>query len=345
MRYTTKILATTALMSGLMCGAAFASSWQFKLVDTIPLPSKAGHGDMVRYDSSNGMIYVSMPEGGAVIDTRTNKIAHVFPKLHAPNDMAFDNDYIYWTDVPGAGKQDYIVVISKKTWQVVNRVKTVGTTPDGLQIDPATHRLYSVMDDNNWVDAWDTSNGADPKFVAKYMLYPPSPPGAGPDVAALAPSINRYFQSDDAWELALDPATGKILYKVDYHIPVTKKGGTKDGYYDPNTKVFWLGTTTSKAGMLLVNPSNLEVMHRLPESGEVDQVAADPGLGLLYAFESPAKGFGVFDLNAEKYITFVKYGTSVTHTGDVDTASHDIYILAGKDNGKAAMLVYKPEKE
>ena len=45
-----------------------------------------GHGDIVTYDPTNQMVYVSMKDDGlAVIDTRTQKVVHVFKDIPNPN--------------------------------------------------------------------------------------------------------------------------------------------------------------------------------------------------------------------------------------------------------------------
>src|ERR1700739_1696148 len=118
-----KQLAGIALMSGLMSGTAFAANYDFKLVAKIPLPTQPGHGDWVAFDPSNQDVYVSLKGSGmAVVDTRTNQVIHYFDAIPSPNTMAFDNDYIYETaaEGPGANKTNQIVVIDKKTWQVVD---------------------------------------------------------------------------------------------------------------------------------------------------------------------------------------------------------------------------------
>src|SRR5690348_7995589 len=123
------LLAGTALLTGALAAPAIANTWQFKKVATITLPGPKGHGDLVAFDSSNKMVYVSMPNGGAVIDTRTNKVVADFKNIPSPNGVTFDSNYVYWTaaEGAGAGKTNGVVVIDKKTWKEVDRVTTKGT--------------------------------------------------------------------------------------------------------------------------------------------------------------------------------------------------------------------------
>ena len=340
MRQTRRILAGAALLSGLMMGAAFANTYHFKLADKIALPTKPGHGDWVAYDPGNHDVYVSLHGSGmAVVDTKTNKVIADIKDIAAPNTMSFDNDYIYETaaEGPGAGKKNQIVVIDKKTWKVVDRVNTAGTSPDGTFIDKANNRLYVVMDDDNSIDIYST--GAHPKFIKKLALYPANSK-EGPDVANLY--NGTIYATDDAWVVQVNPNTGALGNKVNYHVKLTKFGGTKDMFLDRVHNRLWVATTTG--GVLIVNPKTLSVEKRLKESSKTgaDAVAWDKKLGLVYVFEGGLPGFDVYSINKMTHVATVKTGSKKpTHSGAVDPATHKIYAYAG---GDAALYVYNPEK-
>ncbi len=341
-----KILASAAVVSGLMAGTALASGYTFKLVHKIPLPTKRGHGDWVAYDPGNHDVYVSLINGMAVVSTKTNKVIHFFSgkEIPAPNTMTYDANYIYETaaEGPGPGKVNQIVVISKKTWHVVDHVNTVGTSPDGVFIDRENHKLYVVSDDDNWIDVYTAT--AHPQFITKYALYPEKPV-SGPDVANLYG--NTIFATDDCWVLKLNANTGAIEDKMNYECKLNKFGGTKDMFRE-NDDTLWVATTDGvqpngeKAGMLIVNPATLAVEKQLPETSGVDAVAWDRGLGLVYAFEGGVPGFDVYSINDMKRIATVKTGTAKpTHSGAVDPETHMIYAYAG---GDASLDVYEPVK-
>ncbi|MDE2227864.1 MAG: hypothetical protein KGL11_02335 [Alphaproteobacteria bacterium] len=332
-----KVLVSAALLSGLAIGTSFAGTpYTFKLVTKIPLPTKPGHGDWVAFDPSNQNVYVSLKDHGmAVIDTKTNKVVHAFQDIKAPNTMSFDKNYVYETaaEGSGAGKVNQIVVINKHDWKIVSRVATKGTSPDGTFIDPANKRLYVASDDNNWIEEYTT--GAHPKFVAKYPLDPAKPEN-GPDVAAL---INgTIYATDDSDVETLDPNTGKISKVADYQLKQNKFGGTKGMFWDAGHQAIWVGTTNHV--IYIVDPKSLLIEKPLPETAGADAVVDDPGLGLAYAFESGIPGFDVYSIKDEKYLTTVKAGPKgPTHSGAVDTDTHNVYAYAG---GAAAIYVYKP---
>lgn len=334
----TKLLAGTALLSGLMMGTSYAatSPYTFKLVTKIPLPTKPGHGDWVAFDPSNQDIYVSLKDHGmAVIDTKTNKVAHTITDIQAPNTMTFDKDYVYETAAEGAGsgKVNQLVVIDKHDWKVVDRVTTKGTSPDGTFIDSANHRVYVVSDDNNWVEVY--SEEAHPKFIAKYPLQPAKPEN-GPDVAAL---INgTIYATDDADVETVNPKDGEVSHVADYMLKQSKTGGTKGMFWDAEHKAIWVGTTNHV--LLIIDPKTLLIDKPLAETAGADEVSDDPGLGLAYAFESGIPGFDVYSIKDEKYLTPVRVGIKgPTHSGTADPITHNVYVYVGP---AASLYVYEP---
>lgn len=340
MRGLSKALLGAALVSSFAIGPTFASTpYTFKLVTKIALPTKPGHGDWVAYDPSNHDVYVSLKDQGmAVVDTKTNKVVHVLQDIKAPNTMVFDKDYIYETaaEGSGAGKVNQVVTISKHSWKIVSRVTTKGTSPDGTFIDPANKRLYVASDDNNWIEAYTT--GAHPKFVAKYPLEPAKPEN-GPDVASLF--NGTIYATDDSDVETINPNSGKIGTVANYMLKQSKFGGTKGMIWDPDHNAIWVGTTNHV--IYIVDPKTLLIEKPLPETAGADAVMADPGLGLVYAFQSGAEGFDVYSMKDEKYLTTVSIGMKgPTHSGAVDTDTHDVYLYAGP---AAAMYVYKPEAQ
>src|SRR5690348_9692958 len=118
-----KVLLSAAMVSGLAIGtSAAATPYTFKLVATIHLQGPKGHGDITEYDPTNGMLYVSMAKDGFdIVDTKTNKVVtYIHGNLPTPNGEDYDANYVYWA-VPG--KANELVVVDKKTWKVVDRIK------------------------------------------------------------------------------------------------------------------------------------------------------------------------------------------------------------------------------
>lgn len=332
------LLTSTAVLAA----PAMATGYKFEKVGTIELQGQKGHGDIVTFDRSNGMVYVSMPQGLDVIDTKTNKVVQFIQNVPSPNGNDYDSKYVYVAagDGAGQGKVNAIVVIDKKTWKEVGRISTKGTSPDGVQVDRKTHTVYVESDDNNWVEKYKA--GAQPVFEAKWPLYPANPK-AGPDVGTFVGSLHALYVPDDMWFEKLDTGSGAVVAKIDTAIPLAKHGGTKASIYDSKTGLIWGGTTDAPSGMIVYRASDLQIVKRLPTHGGIDAVAFDPGLGLVYAWGGgDRKGFDVYDVKTMTPVAFVSTGIGNTHSGDVDTKTHEVYTYAGDG---AVVDVFKPVKE
>lgn len=354
-------LAVALIASAALAGTpALAAELKYEKVATIYLPTENGHGDIVTYDRSNGMVYVSLKDDGlAVIDTKTNTVAHTIKDISQPNGNDWDADHVYVAAAQGDPQgqngcpagcgfghvTNEIVVISKKTWEIVGRVPTQGTTPDWVGVDREHGMLYVDSDDRNFMEAYST--GDHPQLKGVWHLYPrninhwwlDTADYTGPDVAWIGRGGREIFQSVDQYVEVIDTATGNVKRHADTGVELTKKGGTKGQWLDEKNNRLWVASTTKKPGVLVLNPDTLEVIKTIPETGGVDQLVADPGLGLVYAFVSSPGGFDVYDANTMEHAAWVPTHVKTTHTGDVDTSTHLVYVYEGD---RAAIGVYKP---
>lgn len=337
--------------------ALAAQDYHYVKLAEIYLPCPTGHGDWVAYDPSNRMVYVSMKNDGmAVIDTRTNTVAHVFTDVPQPNGMAFNADYVYVTAAEGLpqgmnggtagtgfGTRNEIVVIDKHSWKEVDRFDTwpLGTTPDVAGV--ANGRLYVAMDDNTVLDVWTAT--AHPQFIGQWQLYPQNTNHwwlnttdyTGPDAFSFSPDGSKIYQAVDQYEEIVNAQTGAVERYFQYDIELTSKGGTKGSVVDPKTGYVWIATSTAKPGLLIAKPDTLELVKSIPEPAGTDELAFDPGLRLFYTFGG--KGFGVFNADTMEAITSVSTGVGTTHTGDVDRVTHAVYAYEGD---RAAVGVFCP---
>jgi outer membrane protein OmpA-like peptidoglycan-associated protein len=341
--------------AALLAVPALAQEYHYVKVAEIHLPTPNGHGDIVTFDPTNQMVYVSMKDDGmAVVDSRTQKLVHVFKDIPDPNANYFDDNYVYVDAAEGLpqgmsganngtgfGTVNQLVVIDKHTWQITDRVDTPDTTPDGIVV--GNGKVYVVSDDNNTVMVY--SAGAHPQLLAKWNLYPQNinhwwlntADSTGPDVAWLSTARHKYYQSDQAYEEVLNSDTGEILAHVDTGVELTSKGGTKGSWLDEKTNTLWLATTTKKGGLLLLNGDTLQEIKRLPASSGKDELSVDDKLGIVYTFGG--KGFDAYDIRTEKHLAYVNTGVGVTHSGDVSNVTHAVYAYEGK---RASLGVFCP---
>ncbi len=307
-----------------------AASLQFSLVAKIALPGKGGHGDWVTYDPDTKDVYVALHESGvAIVDTVARKVVADVEPVKGPNGIAYDAGYVY----AAAGDSNELVVISKGDWKIAGRVKTKGTSPDGVWV-PSLGTVVVASDDNNWLEVY--SGGATPHLIRTIDLLP-AHPKSGPDVGVYVSSKRLLYMPDDSLVEAVDVNTGKITRWVDTQVPLAKTGGTKNMSYDPKTNRLWVGTTAKK--VLVLDADTLKVVGSTPARAAIDQVSWDPELRLIYTFEGSANGFEVFNADTMEAVAYVDTGSGNTHTGDVDPRTHLVYPYEGDAN---VVGVYAP---
>jgi hypothetical protein len=322
-----------------------ATLYGYGVVTTIPLNTVSpGHGDWVDFDPGTNDIYLSehTPDV-AVISTTTNslvttivisnesaaQILSLWPPLLGNgilNGIAHDSNYLY---VTAGGSLNELVVISKSNWQIVDRVKTNGTTPDGVWVDTTRSIVVLASDDMNQLEVY--TEGASPQLKAIWPLLPTTFI-SGPDVGVLVPSKGVLYWPDDALVERLNLDTGKVMNWVNasqtvYTLPLTATGGTKNMFYDAQTNRLWVATTSHK--IFILDADTLATIGWAPTTAGADEVSVDPGMRLLYSFSSSARGFDVFDLDTMQPVASVDTLSVNTHTGIVNPTTHYVYAYEG----------------
>lgn len=319
----------------------------YGVVTTIPLNTVSpGHGDWVDFDPGTNDVYLTEHVPAvAVISTTTNSLVTTItisnatpppPLLHNGilNGIAHDSNYLYVSAAGSSSNPDEIVVISKSNWQIVDRVKTNGTTPDGIWVDTTRSIVIVASDDNNWLEVY--TEGASPQLKAIWPLLPATPI-TGPDVGVLVPSKGVLYQADDALVEMVNVDTGKVTNSVNTTVPLTALGGTKNMFYDAQTNRLWVATTGHK--ILIMDADTLATVGWAPTTAGADEVQADLGMRLLYVFEGSARGFDVFDLDTMQPVASTDTGSGNSHTGTVNPTTHYVYVYEG-NNDKVG--VYTP---
>ena len=349
------LLGALMASAALVAVPALAQEYHYVKVAEIHLPTPNGHGDIVTFDPTNQMVYVSLKDDGmSIVDSRTQKVVKTIKDIPNPNANYFDDNYVYVVAAEGLpqtmsganngtgfGTRNELVTIDKHTWQVTSRVDVPYTSPDG--VIAGAGKIYIVSDDNNKIMVYST--GATPQYVGSWDLYPQNInhwwldtiDSSGPDVSWLSTARHRLYQSDQSYMETFDTNTGQMLTAVDTGVEVTGKGGTKGSWLDEKTNLLWVATTTKAGGLLVLDGDTLKEVKRLPASSGKDQVSVDDKLGIVYTFGG--KGFDAYDVKAQKHIAYVNTGVGTTHSGDVSNVTHAVYAYEGK---RAALGVYCP---
>jgi len=76
----------TGVLAATLIAPAMADEYQFQKVATIELPGGKGHGDIVTFDTSSQLLYVSMPNDGlCIVDARSNEVVKYIQNVPSPN--------------------------------------------------------------------------------------------------------------------------------------------------------------------------------------------------------------------------------------------------------------------
>jgi len=310
-------------------------SLSYTKVNQILLPGTGGHGDWVTYDSDNGYVYLGHHGSDViVINTENNSIIADINGIPKPNGIAYDSNYLYVTSAAG----NFIAVISKSNWSLIDTVGTSGTTPDGIWYSQHYGRVYVASDDANHVESY--SAGPNPKFLDIYPLLPLNPQ-SGPDVGVLVDSKNALYMPDDNLVLSLDLTSGQITNQLNTNLTIGVEGATKNMIYDNLTNRLWVATTNNQTWVL--NADTLKRIAILSATAPDDQMAFDPAMRLMYTFGGT--GFDVYDANTLQHITFVDTSSPITHTGTVDTVNHEVYAYEGQANVVGVYALIVPTSE
>lgn len=317
-------------IAALAAGSGEGRGYTFGLIAKIPLPGTGGHGDWVTYDPVTNAVYVALHKSGvAVINAEAQEVWADVEPIAGPNGIAYSPRYVY----AAAGDSNELVVVSKASWKIVDRVKTKGKSPNGVWVDLGRGEVLVASDDDNWIEVY--NGGAYPRLRRVIPLLP-TKPKSGPDVGTLVAG-RGLFMPDDALVERVDLTRGKVLSWVDTHVRLTKLGGTKNMIYDPVRNHLWVGTTGK--WVLVLDARTLHVVGRAPTHGGTDEVAFDPGLRLVYTFEGQAKGFDAFNADTLAQVAYVNTGSGNTHTGTVNPVTHYVYAYEGDAN---VVGVYSP---
>lgn len=327
----------------MISGPAMAAQISYHKIASIALPASPNSGDVVAYDPGNHYIYTAYGAGGlAVIDATTNKLVADVKGIQKPNGLDFNADYVFVAD----GKANALLVISKKTWKVVDSISTVATdktatTPDGVVVDNANNQVFVTIDDNNTVQVY--SDQAPFKLLHVINLNTVVPNASidnvGPDLSSLSNGV--FYESDGIYLLSYNAKTLQNIGKIDTGLQLKLSNGklaTHAGLKqstEVNGKVFVGGDGAPPNEIRVFNPTLTHQYAPIMVPGNSDALVSDSNNGMVYGFVGGLPGGGgfiVIDSKTDAIVASVTTGGHA-HTGAVDTANGDVYVL---HNGSAA---------
>ena len=292
----------------------------YKLLTTISLPgSVGGHGDIVTYDPTTNLVWLSQsPDHNVVaIDAATNTVRGVVPGLNNPNGIALTPQDAFLSD---AGN-NVDVIVDKNTFEQVGSVAATGAEPDGTTYVPSTGQVYVASDAANVEDALNTTA---PFAQTASFALPPDPSPDGPDVSLYVPSTDLLYQPDQGQIDVIDPHTNAIVNQF----PLLASGDTKPPVYDPVTNHLLVGTTNNQ--MLVVNATTGQLVSTIAISGSVDETTIDVGARLAFVGDK-AGVIDVINLDTSTLVGDLPAESGV-HTLAVNPNDHEVYVYENNSN-------------
>jgi DNA-binding beta-propeller fold protein YncE len=298
----------------------------YKLVKTIDLPGKGGHGDWVTFDPETRTAWIvqSPDHNVVVIDADKLVVKAVIGGIEDGNGIAVSDKYAFVADA-SANK---LVVIDKHSFKQIASIDTGGKKSDGVAIDSKSGNVYVANDDSNTETVF---AGEAPFTRVGDIALRPQPAKDGPDVNLYVPDLDRIFQPVDNVVDVIDPNSAKVVAVWDFNL----KKAAKPMVYDSQARHLIIGSRDKK--MLIVDPDG-KLISSIPfEGGDIDQIAVDVAARRVFIGDKIGSA-EVVDLNTRQVVDHLKTEKN-SHTLSVDPATHRIFVYLDSSN---KVDVYEP---
>ena len=181
---------------------AHAAAPELKEIDRIHVGG-AARWDYVTLDSTGHRLYVSHATQTEVIDTATNEVIGTIAETNGVHGIAIARDL--GLGFTSDGKANTVTVFDLETLKTRSTI-AVGSNPDAILYDPASHRVMTFNGKSQDVTLIDAAQGT---VVATV------PVGGKPEFAQIGAAGQVWFNVEDTNEMAvLDPAAGKLVRRV-----------------------------------------------------------------------------------------------------------------------------------
>ena len=182
--------------------AASAAPPALKEVARIAIPGET-RWDYLTVDSAAHRLYVSHGTATEVIDTATNQRIGTIADTAGVHGIAIASDL--GKGFISDGRDNAITVFDLKTLKTTATVR-VGTNPDAILYDPASHLVMTFNGKSEDVTIVDAARG---------VVVASVPAGGKPEFAQLGANGQVWFNVEDTNELAvLDPKSAKVVRRI-----------------------------------------------------------------------------------------------------------------------------------
>lgn len=273
-----------------------------------------GGWDYLFMDSAARRLYVSHATHVVVIDADTFKPVGDIPNTNGVHGIAIAADL--GRGFTSNGRDGAVTIFDVKTLKVLGSVK-VGTNPDAIIYDPASHRVFAFNRGSSDVSAIDAANGT----VAGLIALDGHPEFAAADGRGMV-----YVNLDNkSAVVALD--SNKLTVKARW--PLAPGEDPSGMAIDPKSRRLFIGCGNKQ--MIVMNADNGRVLAALPIGGGVDATAFDPGTHLAFSSNGEGTLTVVHEDSADKFSVVEDAPTQRgARTMAVDTKTHNVFLATAQ---------------
>jgi DNA-binding beta-propeller fold protein YncE len=286
-----------------------ASKTGYHLIKTIEVGGEGGW-DYVTMDSAGRRLYVSHATHVVVIDADTASTVGDIPNTNGVHGIAIAADL--GRGFTSNGRDGSVTIFDLKTLKALGQVK-VGTNPDAIIYDSATHRVFAFNRGSSDVSAIDGASGTVAGLIAL---------GGHPEFAAADGNGMVYVNLDDKSEVvALD--SRKLEVKARW--PLAPGEDPSGMAMDLKSRRLFIGCGNKK--MIVLDADNGHVLAALPIGGGVDATAFDPETKLAFSSNGEGTLTVVHEDSADKFIVVEQAETERgARTMAVDLKTHKVFL-------------------
>jgi DNA-binding beta-propeller fold protein YncE len=269
-----------------------------------------GGWDYLAIDSDVRRLYVSHSTHVTVIDADTGNRVGDIPDTNGVHGIAIASDL--GRGFISNGRDGSVTVFDLKTLKTLSQVK-VGTNPDAIIYDPATHRVFAFNRGSSDVSAIE---------AADLTVASPVALGGHPEFAAADGKGMIYVNLDDKSEVvALD--SRKLIVKARW--PVAPGEDPSGLAIDRQHKRLFIVCANKK--MIVMNAENGSVLADLAIGGGTDAAAFDPETKLAFSSNGEGTLSIVHEDSADKFSKVADVPTQRgARTMALDLKTHRVFL-------------------
>jgi DNA-binding beta-propeller fold protein YncE len=323
MRHTA-IKLLSFMLPALICAAALVNT---SYAQKASAPAKSGYHllkkievggeggwDYLFVDSGARRLYVSRGTRVMVFDADTGASVGEIPDTTGVHGVAIADDL--GRGFTSNGRDGSVTIFDSKTLKTISKVK-VGTNPDCIIYDPATHRVFAFNRGSSNFSAIDAKTGE---------VAGPIDLGGHPEFAAADGNGMVFVNLDNKSEIV---AIDSKKLEVKAHWPVAP--GEDPSGLAIDRKHMRLFSVCGNKKLIVLDATTGKVVADLPIGAGVDAAGFDPGTNLAFSSNGEGTLTVIHEDSADKYSVVETVTTQRgARTMALDSKTHNVFLATAQ---------------